>query len=688
MSNSYSPGPSPITMNRRPATIAELAEAARIDLWDPAKGLKHWLRTAERARKAGKSFHEQENWEAAFVEYARAATLVLDKLPTHREYTNLLTAEQRHNLAMNGQELLEYLSELKPKLIKEYEDWVAYYGEPDPSIPSFLSIAKAETAQRKADEQRARQAHDTSRRDEKRRADDRRVRDDASWSEQQRDDGRRRDLASSSETARAERVRDVDEEQYALHAERLRRDEDARNYEAERTRRRVEEKRQVEQDGILRRQAEADATARAVRRDIAHRVSPAPPSMSRPASPPVRSMPVAAPHPRVPNSAQYTDPRQVPSVMSLESPTKYDYDSSTDVESKQEMPWPRSRPTQTQSAPDVVTPTKRLGNGLRYDPPITTTSPAPPDLKVDYPAIMSHHQRDQGYVPSLQSMFSSLSLNNPGPDSSLLFDARPSASNLYSNILPKPSSSVQAASQYRHGMPAPDPHPYQYSSQHVGQRGPSPGGARPPPPIPMKEPISMPPPSASAPRIVPSTSRDPNVRELKTVRLPRECLQKFVSIARVNTLQNKETCGLLLGKDKGNKYIVSTLLIPKQRATSDTCSMDEEELVLQFTEERHLITLGWIHTHPTQSCFMSSVDLHTHSGFQRMLPESFAVVCAPQSKPMFGIFRLTDPGGLQTILECNAKEAFHPHPPVPIYTDCDSSHVQLKDIPIEIVDLR
>lgn len=34
----------------------------------------------------------------------------------------------------------------------------------------------------------------------------------------------------------------------------------------------------------------------------------------------------------------------------------------------------------------------------------------------------------------------------------------------------------------------------------------------------------------------------------------------------------------------------------------------------------------------------------------------------------FGIFRLTDPPGLQTILTCNAKEAFHPHPDVPIYT--------------------
>ena len=43
--------------------------------------------------------------------------------------------------------------------------------------------------------------------------------------------------------------------------------------------------------------------------------------------------------------------------------------------------------------------------------------------------------------------------------------------------------------------------------------------------------------------------------------------------------------------------------------------------------------LSQIHTHPTQSCFMSSVDLHTHSGFQRMLPESFAVVCAPTSTP-------------------------------------------------------
>ncbi|KAG1836923.1 hypothetical protein C8R48DRAFT_793093 [Suillus tomentosus] len=188
----------------------------------------------------------------------------------------------------------------------------------------------------------------------------------------------------------------------------------------------------------------------------------------------------------------------------------------------------------------------------------------------------------------------------------------------------------------------------------------------------------------------------PSKYPTRRLSLPRKCLPRFLSIASLNTARNRETCGLLLGKDKGNKFTVTTLLIPRQHSTSDTCTMDEEELVLQFTEEPSLITLGWlcflrlscIHTHPSQSCFMSSVDLHTHSGFQRMLPESFAVVCAPKFSPNFGIFRLTDPPGLQTNLDCNVKEAFHPHPEVPIYRDADKGRVQMKDIPLEILDLR
>lgn len=174
---------------------------------------------------------------------------------------------------------------------------------------------------------------------------------------------------------------------------------------------------------------------------------------------------------------------------------------------------------------------------------------------------------------------------------------------------------------------------------------------QPPPPPPIPAPTQV---QTGRIPVPPDAVFDPNI-PLKSVSFPRDCLPRFLAIAKVNTEMNRETCGLLLGKDKGHKYSVTTLLIPRQHSTSDTCTMDEEELVLKFTEERNLITLGWvryisaascdalandthriqIHTHPSQSCFMSSVDLHTHSGFQRMLPESFAVVCAPKSNPKY-----------------------------------------------------
>lgn len=144
--------------------------------------------------------------------------------------------------------------------------------------------------------------------------------------------------------------------------------------------------------------------------------------------------------------------------------------------------------------------------------------------------------------------------------------------------------------------------PYPYPNQH--QRGqqqvPNPASynMRPPPPLPASstnESFAHSQSQTEANRIIQVS--DPNfdpTKPLKSVSLPRECLPRFLAIAKVNTEMNKETCGLLLGKDKGHKYTVTTLLIPKQTSTSDTCTMLEEELVLQFTEERSLITLGWV----------------------------------------------------------------------------------------------
>ncbi|KAJ6559372.1 Mov34-domain-containing protein [Mycena vulgaris] len=177
---------------------------------------------------------------------------------------------------------------------------------------------------------------------------------------------------------------------------------------------------------------------------------------------------------------------------------------------------------------------------------------------------------------------------------------------------------------------------------------------------------------------------------LRTVVLPHATRARFLGIARANSARNLESWGLLLGGSGKSRFVVETMLIPRQHGTSDTCTMDEEEGVLIFTEERGLIAIQWnisqIHTHPTQLCFMSSVDLHTHGSFQQMLPES----CARQSRipSTFGIFRLTDPPGLRTVLQCTAKQAFYLHPNVLIYTDADRGHVQMREAAPEIVDLR
>lgn len=368
------------TIGPRPATIRELAERARVD-WDSSKTLKFWLKAAQLARNKGKDLVNGEDIEGAFVEYAKAATIALEMIPTHSEYNVSLNISQRSNLDQHGQQLLDRLSGLKAILVNRYEIW-----------RGSLIV----------------------------------------------------DSASNSLTL-----------------------------------------------------DEAIAS----------------------------------------------------------------FDGSADVQTV------------------IVTDRKDL---------------------IHYP--ISKHQRKGEYVPGT----------------------------------PKP-------------MVVPDTHPR-----------------------------SMLPPS--------------NIRNhssgLTPVILPRECLPRFISIAKVNTALNKETCGLLLGRRRDSKYVVTALLVPKQRSTSSTCMVEDSDLVKKLTEERGFLTIGSIHTHPSQSCFLTSEDLHTLATLQRVLPEAFMAVCAPSSTPDHGIFRLTDPPGLQTVLNCVSKETFHTHPELPIYTDCDGAHVKLRDLPLEILDLR
>lgn len=182
---------------------------------------------------------------------------------------------------------------------------------------------------------------------------------------------------------------------------------------------------------------------------------------------------------------------------------------------------------------------------------------------------------------------------------------------------------------------------------------------------------------------------------LRTIFLPPTLRTTFLRLAHQNTIKNMETCGFLAGTLRANALFVSALVIPKQTATSDTCEMTDESELFDYVDQHDLMILGWIHTHPTQTCFMSSRDLHTHSGYQMMLAESIAIVCAPSKGDTshggdWGVYRLTDPPGKMTILQCERPGIFHPHDVDNIYTDAmRPGHVmEISGMDFDISDLR
>ncbi|KAJ3770207.1 hypothetical protein FB446DRAFT_745078 [Lentinula raphanica] len=612
---------------RRPALISELAVRAQQTNWNENGTFKDFLRLAEKYRREGKEAFDRDELEEAFVAFARSASIVLEKLPAHRDYHTSLTNAQRNNLSLNGQELIDNLGYLKPKLLDRYDTWQAQNPDRGDTPPPTESLP----SQQQQQQQRGRIVAEEARRAQQE-ADLARQRQ----LEQPRQPPPPRDPASNSgvPSSTAASVISSTHESDQRHQ---RQQEEMHSRSQELSRRKQEERLRMHSSSPSISSTMVTTPSSSMTMPTPSTVATSPgPSLSSAASlyhAASKQSSVAYQPPPVSQPNMYRSiSQQAPLKLPLESPSRME-DDTTDSETDN---WSGSQ--------RFSTPAK--SSRSPYPPPLTTMSPPPPD-RIEYPKLMSLHQKAQGYRPSQDSMFT----QTWNRDHYSFSDAFPQREN-------------------HHPLPQPPSQP-PYAGPH--QTAPAPQAV----------------PTESKPSNSSSSSNSPaSPGGLKIVHLPRDCLNRFLTIAKVNTARNRETCGLLLGKDRGSKYVVTTLLIPKQHSTSDTCTMDEEESILQVTEERGLITLGWIHTHPSQSCFMSSVDLHTHSAFQRMLPESFAVVCAPSSIPNFGIFRLTDPPGLSLILACNAKEAFHPHPDAPIYTDAERGHVQMKDISLEIVDIR
>jgi proteasome lid subunit RPN8/RPN11 len=176
---------------------------------------------------------------------------------------------------------------------------------------------------------------------------------------------------------------------------------------------------------------------------------------------------------------------------------------------------------------------------------------------------------------------------------------------------------------------------------------------------------------------------------LRRLRIPDSLIPTFLQLADTNTNappRGVETCGILCGTMADAALTVTHLVLPKQRGEADSCEMESEEEVLEATVSAGVLTLGWVHTHPSQGCFLSSLDLHTHLSYQILLPEAVAIVLSPRvaQGPSMAVFRLTDgedgggggawggawggASGLELIQACDLR-GFHPHnePPEALY---------------------
>jgi proteasome lid subunit RPN8/RPN11 len=133
-----------------------------------------------------------------------------------------------------------------------------------------------------------------------------------------------------------------------------------------------------------------------------------------------------------------------------------------------------------------------------------------------------------------------------------------------------------------------------------------------------------------------------HVPDLRRMVVPLSLISTFLKLSSQNTSNGIETCGILGAISQNGFLVVNILVIPKQRGTSDNTEMiNEEDLVQIFGGKRGIIQAGWIHTHPTQGCFLSSIDIHTQLSFQTQLAEAIAIVLDPQLNT-YQVFRLTD----------------------------------------------
>ncbi|KAK4598077.1 hypothetical protein RGQ29_015541 [Quercus rubra] len=105
-----------------------------------------------------------------------------------------------------------------------------------------------------------------------------------------------------------------------------------------------------------------------------------------------------------------------------------------------------------------------------------------------------------------------------------------------------------------------------------------------------------------------SSNESTTSKVLQDVHISTRLMEDFLELAKDNTDNDLETCGILGAFLEKGTFYATTLIIPKQESTSGSCQAINEEEVFAIQNEHSLYPVGWIHA---------------------MLPEAFAIVMAP-----------------------------------------------------------
>eukprot|EP00770_Monocercomonoides_exilis_P009259 MONOS_9213.1-p1 / transcript=MONOS_9213.1 / gene=MONOS_9213 / organism=Monocercomonoides_exilis_PA203 / gene_product=unspecified product / transcript_product=unspecified product / location=Mono_scaffold00372:96-2716(-) / protein_length=625 / sequence_SO=supercontig / SO=protein_coding / is_pseudo=false len=320
----------------------------------------------------------------------------------------------------------------------------------------------------------------------------------------------------------------------------------------------------------------------------------------------------------------FTPTTQLPPAFTTQNPSKqisYSHTSVIPLHSQPSLPPHIQAQTQTQT---------QIPPFYSQPPPLSSPHPLPPSSSFppSFPPPSSYP------LPQCTQQFSSPSAAPPPFSSS-------SPSSSYSSPSPSPSSLSPfpySSSQTTHQPPFQST-PYSSFPQSSSS-------------YPSSSSSSSSSPSSSSSHSLPLPSLSPPIRDIHTTLLlppnplfrrifvPFSLIRHFIAAAAENNRMDIETCGMLCGKiiEKreevervrkmaregviANKevgkvmgalsstslsstasqslLVLSTVVIPKQHGTKDTCQAEGEEEIEEYITGNDLIMMGWIHTHPTQ----------------------------------------------------------------------------------------